>query len=482
MSKRRHNFKLIGWFFGPALFVFMLSMPAPEGLPDSGWATAAVGCLMAVLWITEAIPIPVTSLLPLLLFPVLNIGSIGDAAAPYANPLIFLFMGGFMIAQAMQRWNLHRRIALNIIAVVGLRPRGVIAGFMVATAVLSMWVSNTATTMMMLPIALSVVGLAKQDEQTSRDAYNTFSIALMLSIAYAASIGGLGTLIGTPPNAVLAGFIQETYGYTIGFAQWMGIGLPLVLIGLPVSFLLIVHIIFPIRLTTLSGSRQFISSELKKLGSMTKPEKTVAAIFVSVAVFWMTRPLLASFIPGISDAGIAVFGAIVLFAFPVNLRKGHFLLDWETAVKLPWGILLLFGGGLSLALAISTTGLSGWIGEQMMTLNVYPPVLIVFVVTAVIITLTEFTSNTATAAAFLPIMGAVAMSVHQNPSMLAIPAAVASSCAFMLPVATPPNAIVYGSGVVTIAQMARAGLVLNIVFTVLITLLTFLLVPVIFNI
>ncbi|MBD3375141.1 DASS family sodium-coupled anion symporter [candidate division KSB1 bacterium] len=473
----------IGLFLAPFFFLLFLLTEPPQGLDLAGWRTAGVGLFMAILWITEAIPIPATALLPLVFFPVLGIAPIKDSAAPFANPLIFLFMGGFIVALGMQRWNLHRRIALNIIRIIGMNPKRLIAGFMLASAFLSMWVSNTATTMMMLPIGLSVVELALSGRNhESPDTPFPFALALLLGIAYACSIGGLGTLIGTPPNALLAGFMYENYGLSIGFAQWMLVGVPLIIIGLPLVFWVLTSLVFPIRIKTLAGGKDYIQSELKNLGPITGPEKKVAFVFALVGFLWVIRPLMAGLVPGLSDAGIAIFAATLMFVIPSNTGKGQFLLEWTYAEKLPWGVLLLFGGGLSLASAISKTGLSDWIGNELVLIKTWPLVAVVLIVSFIIIMLTELTSNTATAAAFLPIMASVAVSIGENPLMLVIPAAVAASCAFMLPVATPPNAIVYGSGRVTIPQMARAGMVLNLSFVILITLVSFTLVQWVFGI
>jgi sodium-dependent dicarboxylate transporter 2/3/5 len=418
---------------------------------------------MAVWWITEAIPIPATALLPLALFPVLGIGDIRASASHYANPVLYLFMGGFMIAQAMQRWGLHRRLALHILRVMGTRPRNMVGGFMLATAFLSMWVSNTATTVMMLPIGLSVIDLTRR---ATGAADRHFALTLMLGIAYAASIGGMGTLIGTPPNALLAGFLEETYGVQIGFGQWMTIGVPLVIVMLPLTWLVLTRWIYPVRLADLPGGRETIAREITALGPVSRGETQVGVVFVLTALAWMTRPLLARWVPGLSDAGIAITGGLLLFLVPVDAKRGRFALDWESAAKLPWGVLVLFGGGLSLASAISRTGLAEWLGNAMSGLGTLPLVLIVVAVTAVLVFLTELTSNTASAATFLPILAAVAVGIGENPLLLVVPAALAASCAFMMPVATPPNAIVYGSGHVTVPQMARAGIVLNLLFIV----------------
>ena len=462
--------QIFGLWAAPVLFILMLLLPAPEGLSAAAWHTAAIGLFMAIWWMTEAVPIPVTSLLPLILFPIFGVASIREAAQPYASPLIFLFMGGFMISMAMQKWHLHRRIALQIIHAVGTRPIAIVGGFMLAAAFLSMWVSNTATAMMMLPIGLSVISLSQSAVQESeRPQAQNFANALLLGIAYACSIGGMGTLIGTPTNVVLAGFLTETYGYDLSFAQWLLVGLPLVAVGLPITHLLLTRWVFPVRLSSLPGGEAFIAQELERLGPWNQGEKRVALVFACVAILWILRPLLGKFIPGLSDAGIAVFGAVLLFLIPVDWKSGVFVLDWQTAEKLPWGVLTLFGGGLSLAAAVQRTGLAHWIGSHLGALQEIPIPLLIFITTVLIILLTELTSNTATAAAFLPIVASVAVGMHQNPLLLAIPAVLAASCAFMLPVATPPNAIVYGSGMLSIKHMAKAGAVLNLIFSFILT-------------
>jgi solute carrier family 13 (sodium-dependent dicarboxylate transporter), member 2/3/5 len=470
--------RAIGLGLGPALFLLLLVLPAPDGMTTAAWRTAAVGLLMATWWITEAIPIPATALLPLALFPALGIVGIDAAAGPYANPVIFLFLGGFLIALAMQRWNLHTRIALNVILAVGTGPARLVAGFMVASAFLSMWVSNTATAVMMLPIGVSVVDLVKDRSGSptpSRGEAN-FAVALMLGIAYSCSIGGLGTLIGTPPNALLAGYMAETHGVQIGFGEWMSLGVPIVLVGLPVCWLILTRLAFPLGAVRLSGGGEAIRRELDRLGGWTRGEVTVAVIFVAAAAAWMTRPLLETILPGISDAGIAIAAALALFLLPVDVSRGVFALEWKDTRGLPWEVLVLFGGGLSLAAAISQTGLAGWLGGEMAGLRVFPTVVIILAVTLVVLFLTELTSNTATAAAFLPILGSVALGIGEDPLLLAVPAALAASCAFMMPVATPPNAIVYGSGYVTIPQMARAGVYMNFCFAAMITVLGYFLI------
>lgn len=463
-----------------ALFVVLLT-PPPTELSEAGWLVAGVGALMAMWWITEALPIAVTSLIPLIAFPVLGIAPIDEAASPYANPLIFLFMGGFIIAIAMQVWDLHRRIALYIVRSVGTEPKAIIAGFIIASAFLSMWVSNTATALMMLPIGLSIIQLARDSAADGGPSLKNFNLVLVLSIAYACNIGGLGTLVGTPPNAFLAGFMLETYGVEVSFARWLGVGLPLVFVGLPLMFIVLTWV-YPVHSGIKLGGGGLINAELNKLGPMAAPEKRVAVVFVITALLWITRPLLSDVIPGLSDAGIAVAAAALLFVIPSGTVEQNRLLTWEQAEKLPWGVLILFGGGLSLASGISETGLAAWIGESVSALETIPLLTLIVAVAAVIIFLTEITSNTATAAAFLPILAGVAIGIGQDPFLLVVPAALAASCAFMLPVATPPNAIVYGSGFVTIPEMSRAGVWLNLLFIGLVTIMAYMLVGVVFGV
>jgi solute carrier family 13 (sodium-dependent dicarboxylate transporter), member 2/3/5 len=466
--------RIFGMGGGLLIFVLMVISSPPEGLSREGWLTAAIAVLMAIWWATEVIPIPVTALFPLLLFPAFNISDITAAATPYANPMIFLFMGGFILAIGMLEWNLHRRIALNIIALIGSQPRSIILGFIIATAFISMWVSNAAATMMMLPIALSVIELTKNRENTESDnrQYGNFAVALMLAVAYAANVGGLGTVIGTPTNALLIGFVAESYQVEISFIQWLFIGIPLVVLGLPIIFYSLTYVTFPVTIKSLPGGREYIHRELKSLGRFSRGESMVAIVFGFTALLWMIRPLLEKIMPAISDASIAIFGAVLLFLIPLNFKEGKFILTWKAASKLPWDILILFGGGLSLAGAIQRTGLAEWMGGHFSGLSFLPFIMVIFIVTTVIISFTNLASNSATAAAFLPVMGSVAIGMGEDPLQLAIPVAVAASCVFMLPVGTPPNAIVYGSGVFSIPQMVKAGIWLNLFFTLLITLLT----------
>jgi solute carrier family 13 (sodium-dependent dicarboxylate transporter), member 2/3/5 len=476
--------RLVGLVAGPLVMALMLLLPAPEGMGVAAWRTAAVGALMATWWVTEALPIAATALLPLVLFPLLGILGMREAAAPYANPLVFLFLGGFVIALAMQRWGLHRRMALLVVRGTGTGPYRLVLGMMLATAFTSMWVSNTATTVMMLPIGLSVVQLVRPGGSYGQGQpvdFN-FAVCLMLGIAYAASIGGLATLIGTPPNALLAGFMLETYGVEIGFAQWMAVGLPLVAVTLPLTWLLLTRVAFPIHIREIPGGPAAVTAQYRALGRMSAGELSVAVVFVAAALLWIGRPALQGALPGLTDTGIAIAAAVVLFAIPVDRRCSAFVMDWQTAERLPWGVLLLFGGGLSLAEAVTATGLAEWIAAAMGAAGALPTVALVVTVTITVIFLTELTSNTATAAAFLPLVAALAIGLGENPLLLAVPTAIAASCAFMMPVATPPNAIVYGSGYVTIPQMMRAGWALNILFAIAITTLAYSLLAFVFGV
>lgn len=476
-NKRR----IAGFLTGALLFIIMVSVRSPEGLTSNGWHTAAVAVLMAAWWITEAIPISATALVPIVLFPVLKISGIDDTLEPYAHPLIFLFMGGFIIAIAMEKWELHRRIALNIVNFVGTSPHSIVMGFIIASAFLSMWVSNTATALMMLPIALSVLKLVDQQNKSEPADAHHFGLCLLLGVAYGCNVGGMGTLIGTPPNALLAGFLMDSYGIEIYFANWLLFGIPLVVLSLPILYMVLTRYMYPLKMKKLPGGKELFEKTLNSLGAITNPEKKVAVVFVTTALLWISRPLLSDWIPGLSDTGIAIAAALSFFLIPVRTTEKEFILDWDDVEKLPWGVLILFGGGLSLASAISSTGLAEWMGQSVQVLSDWPVLVLLLMIVALVIFLTEITSNTATAAAFIPIMGSVALGLGQEPVFFALPVALAASCAFMLPVATPPNAIIYGSDRIVIPEMAKAGLWLNLIFIILISLATYLIAPIVFD-
>ena len=461
----------VGLVLGPLLLLTCLLTEPPGELSREAWNTLGLTLLMATWWSTEASPIPATALLPIPLIPMLGISELSSATSPYGNPTIFLFFGGFLLGLAMQRWNLHKRIALATLVAVGSQPTRQIAGFMIATAFLSMWVSNTATAIMMLPIGMSVIGLLTAEGERAEQ--QRFATALLLGIAYAASVGGIATLIGTPPNAMLAAFLSENYKVHIGFGQWM-------LLGLPVALGMLVFIWWWLTLGgfKLEGrdSSAVLKEEKDKLGPLSTGEKRVGIVFLLAAAAWIFQPLLANVIEGISDTSIAIIAALALFLVPVDIRKREFLMDWEYATKVPWGVLLLFGGGLSPAAAISSSGLADWIAQGMEGFATLHMLLMIGLVTLVIILLTEVTSNTATAAAFLPLLGALAVAQGLPPELLAIPAAVAASCAFMMPVATPPNAIVFGTGQMKIQSMIKAGFLINLFGVVFVSLLCYLLI------
>ena len=471
-----------GLLLGPVFLVASLLVPPPADVGVEAWRALGLMLLMATWWSTEAIPIPATALLPICLIPALGLGSVKDATEPFAHPLIFLFLGGFTLGLAMQRWNLHRRIALNIILAVGTEPRRQIAGFMLATAFLSMWVSNTATSIMMLPIGLSVIKM--QEEQNSEQA-RLFATRLLLAIAYSASVGGIATLIGTPPNALLAAYLSENHDTQVGFAQWMLVGVPTSVCMLLAIWWWLTRGVGRVSKKNSESNRndsEPVREELRKLGAMQRGETLVLVVFVGTALAWISQPLLSeNLLPWLSDTVIAIAAAIALFLIPVNLSRPRVLMDWESASELPWGVLLLFGGGLSLAGVISSSGLANDIAEGLAVVEVLPAVLTICLIVTVIIFLTEVTSNTATTAAFLPLMGALAVSQGAEAWLFAVPAALAASCAFMMPVATPPNAIVFGSGHMRIGDMISAGFALNIAGILVVTVLGYLLVGLVFG-
>ncbi|WP_372999579.1 SLC13 family permease [Marinobacter sp.] len=467
----------IGLILGAAFLLATIILPPPETMGAEAWSALGLMLLMATWWSTEAIPIPATALLPIVLVPALGLGSVGDATSPYANPIIFLFLGGFTLGLAMQRWNLHRRIALMTLKAVGSKPRRQIAGFMLATAFLSMWVSNTATAIMMLPIGLSVVAMM---DSGNAEGVRRYATALLLAIAYSASIGGIATLIGTPPNALLAAYLSENQGISVGFAQWMLLGVPVAVIMLALAWWWLTRKDFGLGRSGDGGKA--IREELDALGPLGKGEKLVALVFLITAAAWIFRPLLSdSLVPWLSDTGIAIAAAIAMFLMPVNTRTREFVLDWETAKGIPWGVLLLFGGGLAMAGVISSSGLAEWIAQSLGVAGTLPTIVMIALVAGIIIFLTEVTSNTATAAAFLPLLGALALSQGVSPMLLTVPAAIAASCAFMMPVATPPNAIVFSSGHMQISDMIRAGFALNLMGIVVVTLVSYLLLGLVFS-
>ena len=477
-GRSRHQF--VGAFLGPVLAASMMLAGPPQGLSDTGWMTASIGILMAVWWATEAVPIAVTALLPIVVFPLLGIATIQDTTAPYANKVIYLFLGGFIVAFAMQRWNLHKRIALTVLQHVGGDGRSLVGGFMLASAVISMWVMNTSTTMMLLPIAVSIIAVIHGTvDGLDDEGKENFQYSLLLGVAYGATIGGMATLVGTAPNAMLAAFMQESYGTEIDFSSWMLVGLPLSIMMLPLAWLVLTRLAFKVDFQTSGEGKAALQKMKQDLGPITTPEKRVAIVFVLMALTWVLRPMLVT-LPGLSaldDSGIAMAGGIALFLIPSGDKSDPLLLRWTYAEKLPWSVLILFGGGLTLAGAVSRTGLAEWLGGSLHAIGALPLAAVVIIAAAMIIFLTELTSNIATTATFLPVVGAIAIESGFDPIVLTVPITFAASCAFMLPVATPPNAIVFGSGMLTIPKMVRAGMMLNIVGIFLVSLVALYLAP-----
>ncbi|MBO6756555.1 MAG: DASS family sodium-coupled anion symporter [Roseibium sp.] len=455
-----------GLLAGPLAALTILYWPPPEGLSQAGWITAAIALVMAIWWMSEALPLAATALLPVALFPLLGLVPFEDLGRAYAHPLIFLFFGGLILAKGLEKWQLHRRLALFLLSYAGDRPSSVIGAVMAATAFLSMWVSNTATAMVMLPIALSIASTFTGPKAIMDASQPTpFGSALMLAVAYSATIGGMGTLIGTPPNALFAGFMLETYGISIGFAQWMLVGLPAVLILLPITWVLLTQVLFTLPARFPQPEDGPAAAGAPPLGPMARQHYMVAGVMSMVALLWLTRPLVAHLAPELplSDAGIAMAGALILFVLPDQWPKGTFLLSWKDVSDLRFDVLILFGGGLALANAIAATGLAAWIGSGIERFQDLPTMVLILVIMATIVYLGELASNTAMAAVFLPVAGAAAVGLGEPPLSLALPVVLAASLGFMLPVATPPNAIVYGSGAVPAQTMLRAGAILDVV-------------------
>ena len=465
---------------GPLLFLAMQALDAPGGMPETAWDVLSATLWIAIWWITEAVPIAVTALLPIVLFPLTGAQDLASTTASYGHKYIFLYMGGFILAIAIEKWGLHKRIALHIISLIGTNVTRIILGFMVATAFMSMWISNTATSVMMLPIAMSIISQLKDNPETEADENKIFGKALMLSIAYSASIGGIATLIGTPPNLVLAGYVQEAYNIEITFFQWLKFGLPISVILLAISWVYLTRKAFTFKQKEFPGGKAEIKRLIAELGPMKREEKMVLAVFVMTAFCWITRSfLLQKFIPAIDDTIIAMCAGILLFTLPAKGPRR--LINWEEAVKMPWGIMILFGGGMALAAAFETTGLAVWMGNSMTLLQFLPLILLVILIIASVNFITEMTSNLATTAMLLPILAPVAISLNVNPYVLIVATTVAASCAFMLPVATPPNAVVFGSGYLRIPDMLRTGIWMNLISIVLLSAFVYYVLPVVWG-
>ena len=523
------NRETIGFVLGPALFALIVALPGPQGMAPQAQRAAAVVAWMATWWLTEAIPIPATALLPLILFPVLGVAGMQDTAAAYSDPTVFLFMGGFFLAASMERWGLHRRIALEVVHRIGLSPSRIVLGFMLATAFISMWISNTATTVMMLPIALAVArqvsggpegaterqaggigartagaggppgqgpeersgraasaGAAQREAAAASTEGRQFGMVLMLGIAYSASIGGIGTIIGTPPNLIFAGVFRQMFPELgeVTFLRWLAFGVPMVVLYLPLTWYYLTRWSAPLHGRALPGSRASIEEQRRALAPMSHGEKVTLATLGAATFLWIFRAdiVIESWrIPGwapalgidrwVHDSTVAMAAALFLFCYPVRWARREFALDWSAAQKIPWGILLLFGGGFAMAHGVHSTGLADWAGKSLQGIAQWPPILMIAAVALSVTLLSEFASNTAIATTFLPILGATAQGAGIHPFVLMAPAAMAATLGFMLPVSTPPNAIVFGTGYIRVPEMVRAGIWLDVTGAALVTLI-----------
>ncbi|HMC01560.1 MAG TPA: SLC13 family permease [Flavobacteriaceae bacterium] len=477
-----NNTKRIGLLLGPILFILIRLFFKPDGLSPEANGILASTLWIAVWWITEAIPIAATALLPIVLFPLTGSLDIASTTGSFGHKYVFLYMGGFIIAISIEKWHLHKRIALNIINLIGSNVKKIILGFMVATAFLSMWISNTATSVMMLPIGIAIIKQLKDNPKTIEDENLIFGKALMLAIAYSASIGGIATLIGTPPNLVLAGVVMDTYGYEITFLQWFMFGFPISILLIAICWKYLTSFAFKFEQKEFPGGKQEINRLLKSLGKISYEEKLVSIIFAATAFCWITRSfLLQKILPQLDDTIIAIVFALVLFIVP-SKGKNKMLMTWKDTKALPWGIIILFGGGMALAKGFETSGLALWIGNQMTSLVGVTTIVLVLLLIASVNFLTEITSNLATTAMLLPVLAPLALTIDLHPFILMVGAAVAASCAFMLPVATPPNAVVFGSGYLRIPDMVSKGFLMNVISIIILTCFVYFLLPELWNI
>ncbi|QTE21710.1 SLC13 family permease [Polaribacter cellanae] len=455
--------KKIGLLLGPLLFFLIQFLPITL-VSEKADAVIAVAVWMVIWWITETVNIAITALLPLILFPLLKIMNIADVGANYGSPIIFLFFGGFVLALALEKVNLHKRIALNIVKLTGTTPNKVVLGFILATAFMSMWISNTASTVVMLPIAISVIRLLIKDEDGFTKGDKNFALSIMLGIAFGANAGGIATVIGTPPNSVLIGLLENQYNIQISFLTWISFGLPFSLLIITAVYVVLVKWMFPCKDILFTASGNIIDDEIKKIGKISKEEKRVLTVFAIIVLLWVTRTIINSIFPALklSDTIISLIGAVSLFAIPLNFKKGNFILEWKDTEKLAWGILFLFGGGLALAKGMASSGLVDLITETISAGN-FPVLLTVSLLILLMLFMTELMSNVALVAVLAPVVAGIAIGLKIPILNLLIPVTMASSCAFMLPMATPPNAIVFASGYVKVNQMVRAGIVLNLI-------------------
>ena len=483
MERNYSIYKKTGLILGPILFLFFYNSTLAIINPAAD-KVIAVAIWMITWWITEAVSISVTALIPLTIFPLLGIMDMKAVSASYGSPIVFLFFGGFVMALALEKVGLHKRIALNIVKFTGTSPNKVILGFMISTAFLSMWISNTATTVVMLPIALSVIDLLINDEDGFTKGDKNFALSIMLGIAYAANVGGIATIIGTPPNTVMVGFVEQEYGLQISFLKWMMIGVPFSCIMIAVIYFVLVKFIYPNGLSRLNDSKNIINEELKKLGPVQKSEQRVMMIFFFTIFLWIFRVYINEYIPFLtfSDAGISMLAALAFFTIPFEFHKGTFTLEWKDTVKLPWGILILFGGGLALASALSGTGVITFIGEVVASYSALNVMIITSALIFIMLFMTELMSNVALVAIFAPVVAGIAIGLDQEIILMLIPVTMSASCAFMLPMATPPNAIVFASGYIKVHEMAKAGFFLNIISVIIIIAFASFIIPMVFGV
>lgn len=457
----------------------------PFHLDAAANKAVAVAVLMITWWIAEALPMPAVALLPLILLPLLNISSMEETTKAYSNPVIFLFMGGFMIGLAIEKWNLHKRIALSIVKQTGTSGNRIILGFIIATSFLSMWLSNTATTMMMFPIALSVIAVMREHEQTGTSLAN-FSMVLMLVIAYASNIGGMATIIGTPPNVAFVAFIEKKYNYTIQFVDWMLVCTPMVILLLAALYWVLAKWMFPSRISSSKDANLYITEELKKLGRMSTAEKRALFVFLLTALLWITKDAINQFgLLKLDDSMIAIFGALLLFAIPAGKTENNkpaMLLEWSDTSKMAWGILLLFGGGIALANALEKVGVMAQIGQWLAGFSQINGFALLIIIVVISIFLSEVMSNVAQVIVFAPVLAALADALHLDPLLLGIPMTLAASAASMMPMGTPPNAIVFSSGHIKLKEMIKAGFVMNIVSIILISLFCWYVLPLVMHV
>ncbi len=475
MHRLLQKTKLIGLALGPTFFCLIFFSVTPGILSEKSIVVLALGSWMVIWWATEAMPIPVSALLPMIIFPLLGVSSVREASAPYGDPVIFLFMGGFILALGLERHNLHERIALSLIRLTGTSGNGITLGFMLSTALISMWISNTATAIMMLPIAASVTSLlAKETGNADDPRFKKFATGLMLAIAYAASIGGMATIIGTPPNVVMVGFMKRFYNLDVSFTRWMMVGIPLMTLALTACYFIITRVLFRNHLPSIEGSRELIQRKLQELGKLSKEEKMVLGVFSITCFFWIFRQNMNLLIGKnlLDDTTIAMAGGMLMFLLPVNLKEQKFLLDWGDMKELPWGILLLFGGGLCLADGMEKSGLVQIVGNYFSHQQGINPSVLIFSLTAISMGLTELMSNVALVTIFVPVVFGVADGFHINPIWLAMPVTFAASCAFMMPISTPPNAVLFASGYIKMKDMIKTGILLNLCCLVIITILS----------